>query len=112
VKTYDGAKIALQSLADRIRNYPDGSLSPREVITTLPSTGNQVEDDAMFARIDAAITHSILTRAENYMRDNPPPPSRTPFQMSTVGSQVPRAMPDPKVEAANLTNAVLASIAA
>jgi len=64
IKTYDGAELAMRAL----RRYPEGSVSPREVLLTIPVNG----DVNQFDKLNATITHAIFKKAEDYIKHLPP----------------------------------------
>ena len=61
IKTFDGAALAMA----RYSNYPEGSLSPRTVLATLPMSG---DPEAIASRVNAAVTQAIYQRAEQHIK--------------------------------------------
>ena len=64
MKTYDGVEL----IKNVYSKYPEGSLSPREVLLTLP-TSNDAEQFA--TKLNSAITYAIYKSAENYLKSLP-----------------------------------------
>jgi hypothetical protein len=67
IKTFDGAKLALQHWAARIENYPEGSLSKREIIATVPL---DKPDEALFAKLNAKVTAKLVSMAHDAVKAN------------------------------------------
>lgn len=67
MKTYDGAKLVLDRLAKTIASYPEGSVTARTIVATIP-VGKDPEKT--FNAINAAITANLNNTAEKILADN------------------------------------------
>jgi len=65
IKTYDGAALALRNY----QNYPEGSLSPREVLLTIPKTSDM---EQLATNLNSTITQAIYQHASDYVKSLPP----------------------------------------
>jgi len=79
IKTYDGVDLVKNRIENTLSKYPSGSLSPREVMTTLPSTG---DDNALAYKTNVAITAAIYKAAEKFIKANPP--AKQSFKMTAL----------------------------
>src|ERR1035437_1972129 len=70
IKSYDGAALVKSRLDQVYGRYPSGSLSPREVIMTLPTSG---DDNELAFKINSTITAAIYRKAEEFVKAKPPP---------------------------------------
>jgi hypothetical protein len=100
IKTYDGVALALRNY----KNYPEGSLSPREVLLTIPNTGDM---EQLATKLNSTITQAIYQHAEDYVKSMPP--KKTGFKFSAVADL--KVQPDDRAKrAAALTACVLQAI--
>lgn len=70
IKSYDGAALIQKRLDQVYGRYPSGSLSSREVIMTLPTSG---DDNELAFKINSTITAAIYRKAEEFAKSIPPP---------------------------------------
>lgn len=68
MKTLDGAALIKKRLEKLHSQYPEGSLSPREIIMTIPMD----YDEAKIQQVNSEITRAIYQQAEEFVKNNPP----------------------------------------
>lgn len=69
MKTFDGAKLVQQRLEKIYSKYPEGSISKRDVLMTIPMD----YDEAKIQQVNAAITAAIYKQAEEHLKTIPAP---------------------------------------
>ena len=105
MKTVDGAKIIQHRLTTIYGKFPEGSLSAREVLKTIPTNG--VTDNDLAGYIDATITTAIYNYADAYLKSIPKP-EKPSFKMSPPS--ITNNTDDSKQRNQELTDAVLDSL--
>lgn len=68
MKTFNGADLIKKRIEQIMSKYPEGSLSPREIITTIPMD----YDEPKIQQVNSEITRAIFQNAEEFMKNNPP----------------------------------------
>lgn len=61
IRTLDGVALVQRNLAAQLSHYPEGSVSPREVICDLKIKGDQ---EKYFQQLNSKITKAIFSSAE------------------------------------------------
>jgi len=77
MKTFDGAALVAKRIEQITSKYPAGSLSPREIITTIPMD----YDEAMIQQVNSEITNAILDSALEFLKNNPPVQKKPSFMI-------------------------------
>lgn len=72
MKTFDGDSIIKQRIESSLDRYPADSLTPREVLITIPINYDNREEMAQL--LNFTITKQLLTHAEAFLKANPPRP--------------------------------------
>jgi GH25 family lysozyme M1 (1,4-beta-N-acetylmuramidase) len=67
MKTYDGAKLVQQRLDQVYSKFPEGSLSAREILATIPVSDWKKKDDLAY-QINSKITQAIFKKAEEFVK--------------------------------------------
>jgi hypothetical protein len=106
IKTYDGADLIKHRLEQTYSKYPSGSLSPREVLLTLPTDG---DDNALAFKINVAITTAIFKSAEAFLKANPPTQKKSGLSFTSL-SDVKVKVDDRAQRAAELTSSVIKAV--
>jgi hypothetical protein len=85
MKTFDGSTIVQQKIESALAKYPADSLTPREVLMTIPI--NYDEREEMAQRLNFAITKQILSQAEAFLKANPPQTKKS-FAMKVLPKDI------------------------
>jgi len=108
MNTY-GYDIITQKINSMLAKYPEGSLSPREVLLTIPTDHEGSEELAQ--RLNFIITKQLLGQAEAFLKAHPPQPKKS-FAMTALPSDI--SYTDKRAEAEaykqKVTNGVLAAV--
>lgn len=105
IKTYDGVDLVKKFHDQQYGKYPEGSLSPREVMKTIPAAGDL---EKLAFKTNSVITKAIYKKAEEFAKANPPEKTKG-FKMSAVSDVVPKT-DDSKKRAEELSAEVLKAI--
>ena len=106
IKTLDGAALAQRRIAQQLSKYPADSLTPRDVILTIPIT-DPAKREELAQRLNSVITHHILSQAETFLKNNPPKTISNKLNFSPVTRSPETVSPDLKKA---MTDGVLAAI--
>jgi len=68
VKTYDGVELVQRHLAQLLSKYPEGSLSPRDVLITLEL---EKDPEKQARELNMKLTMAIYTAADEYLKKLP-----------------------------------------
>jgi hypothetical protein len=65
MKTFDGIELVKKHLAQALGRYPEGSLTPREVMITLPILGDPRE---MIERVNFMISSAVIRKVNDHLK--------------------------------------------
>jgi hypothetical protein len=65
MKTFDGIELVKKHLAQALDRYPEGSLTPREVMITLPILGDPRE---MIERVNFMISRAVIRKVNDHLK--------------------------------------------
>ena len=101
IKTFDAIELVKKQLAQTYSRYPEGSLSPRDVIATIPIKG---DIDKLAFDTNSKITHALYKKAEDFMKSELQKKKPSGF---TAVSDIKPAIDDSKKRAEELSSAVI-----
>ena len=91
IKTFDGVELFHKRFNQLIAKYPADSLSPREVILTLPVSGDL---NKLAASVNAKITSAIFKKAENAVKLQSTQKRSVPFDGKKYGEELTKVVTD------------------
>ena len=103
IKTFDAIELVRKQLFQTYSRYPEGSLSPRDVIATLPINGDL---DKLAFDTNSKITLALYKKADEFMKSELKKMKNKPSGFTAV-SDIKPVIDDSKKKAEELSAAVI-----